>query len=252
LHPLRIDTFPRRTQEFGIAAALSGDPAMIDAYVSGDPYLAFGKQAGRIPPDGTKETHKGEREQFKACVLGVQYGMGPETLSRRIDQPISKGRELIHLHRLAYPKYWAWSDGAEGHAMLSGGLTSAFGWTIRVGPDTNPRSLRNFPCQANGAEMLRLACSLATERGLSVVAPIHDALLVEGPSRTIKSVVRATQDAMAEASEVVLDGFRLRSDARVVRSPDRYMDDRGREFWGQVMGLLPASGMPTRTESLSG
>src|SRR5262249_31073511 len=31
-------------QEFGIAAALSGDPNMIAAYRSGDPYLAFAKQ----------------------------------------------------------------------------------------------------------------------------------------------------------------------------------------------------------------
>ncbi len=61
-------------QEFGIAASLSGDRAMMDAYRSGDPYLAFGKQAGRIPTDGTKQTHGAERDLFKACVLGVQYG----------------------------------------------------------------------------------------------------------------------------------------------------------------------------------
>ena len=40
-------------QEVGIAAALSGDPALKAAYESGDPYLAFGKQAGKIPEDGT-------------------------------------------------------------------------------------------------------------------------------------------------------------------------------------------------------
>ena len=33
-------------QEFGIAAALSGDANMLAAYQSGDPYLAFAKQAG--------------------------------------------------------------------------------------------------------------------------------------------------------------------------------------------------------------
>jgi hypothetical protein len=44
-------------QEHGIGAALSGDEAMQAAYRSGDPYLAFGKQCGAIPPDGTKATH---------------------------------------------------------------------------------------------------------------------------------------------------------------------------------------------------
>src|SRR5208283_6051431 len=74
-------------QEFGIAAALSGDRAMMDAYRSGDPYLAFGKQAGRIPADGTKQTHAAERDLFKTCVLGVQYGMGAASLAGRIGKP---------------------------------------------------------------------------------------------------------------------------------------------------------------------
>jgi DNA polymerase-1 len=74
-------------QEFGIAAALSGDENMKAAYFSGDPYLAFAKQAGAAPPDATKATHKAVRDQFKACVLAVQYGMGEESLAHRIGQP---------------------------------------------------------------------------------------------------------------------------------------------------------------------
>lgn len=35
-----------KQQEFGIAAALSRDPNMIEAYRTGDPYLTFAKQAG--------------------------------------------------------------------------------------------------------------------------------------------------------------------------------------------------------------
>ena len=59
-------------QEFGIAAYLSGDAKMKEAYLSGDPYLAFAKQAGAVPPDATKETHGAIRNQYKSCVLGVQ------------------------------------------------------------------------------------------------------------------------------------------------------------------------------------
>jgi len=117
-------------------------------------------------------------------------------------------------------------------------IHSAFGWTLHVGGDSNPRSIRNFPCQANGAEMLRLACSLATERGISIAAPIHDALLIEAPSEEIDQMVQQTQRAMAEASRIVLDGFELRADAKIVRWPDRYMDDRGRGMWDRVMDLL--------------
>jgi hypothetical protein len=225
-------------QEFAVAASLSGDAAMMEAYSSGDPYLAFGKQAGRIPPEGTKRTHAAERELFKLCALGVQYGMEAESLARRIARPTPYARDLLRLHRATYPTFWRWSDGAESHAMALNWLSTVFGWTIRVGPDANPRSLRNFPCQANGAEMLRLACCLATEGGVNVVAPVHDALMVEGPADEIDEIVAWTQEAMAEASEIVLDGFQLRSDAKIVRWPDRYMDGRGREFWGRVMEVL--------------
>src|SRR5262249_36110978 len=71
-----------------------GDPAMMDAYQSGDPYLAFAKQAGAVPAHATKHTHHAMREQFKACVLAVQYGMGPDALATRIGQPTIMGREL--------------------------------------------------------------------------------------------------------------------------------------------------------------
>jgi hypothetical protein len=225
-------------QEFGIAAALSGDPAMMAAYRSADPYLTFAKQAGAVPPDGTKETHRAERERFKVLSLAVQYGMGPDALARKLDEAPARGRELIALHRQTYPRYWRWSDAVEMTAMLSGQLQAAFGWTVHVGADANPRSLRNFPLQANGAEMLRLACILATERGIPVCGPIHDALLVEGPADEIDGVVTATQDAMRAASELVLPGFPLRTDAKVVRWPDRYADPRGDRMWRTVWELI--------------
>jgi hypothetical protein len=41
------------------------------------------------------------------------------------------------------------------------------------------------PCGANGAEMLRLACCLATERGIEVCAPVHDAILCPAGKRRL-------------------------------------------------------------------
>jgi hypothetical protein len=86
-------------QEFGIAAALSGDAAMQEAYKSGDPYLTFGKQAGAIPADATKASHQSERELFKQCVLATLYGMEADALASRIGQPPIVARELLRAHR---------------------------------------------------------------------------------------------------------------------------------------------------------
>jgi len=225
-------------QEFGIAAALSGDPLMMEAYRSGDPYLAFAKQAGAAPPEATKGTHKAIRDQFKSTVLAVQYGMGADALAQRLGQPPIRARELLGLHRETYRVFWAWSERAVGYAMLTGSLYTVFGWRVQVPPEANARSLGNFPMQANGAEMLRLACCLATEQGIEVCAPVHDAVLVCAPLDRLDADVVRMQDAMREASRVVLYGFELGTDADIIRYPDRYADPRGAVMWDRVMKLI--------------
>jgi DNA polymerase-1 len=232
------------SQEIAVGAALSGDGAMLEAYRSGDFYLSFAKQAGAVPADATKTTHAEERSLFKAAALAVMYGMGPESLAQKIGRPTATAAELLALHRRTYPAFWKWSQAAVDRATLTGQIRTVFGWPLKVGPSTdptrpaaNPRALSNFPVQANAAEMLRLACCLLAERGVGLCAPVHDAVLVEGPSDQIEDVVAETRAAMAEASRVVLRGFEINADVKIVRWPERYVDDAGAEFWGTVMRL---------------
>jgi DNA polymerase-1 len=93
--------------------------------------------------------------------------------------------------------------------------------------------------QANGSDMMRIACILAIESGVEVCAPVHDALVICAPLDQLKEDIVKTRAAMAEASRLVLNGFELETDVTVVRYPDRYMDeDRGAVMWEKVMGLL--------------
>jgi DNA polymerase I len=225
-------------QEFGIAAALSGDLAMQDAYVSGDCYLYFAKQASAVPPDATKQTHGPTRELFKQCVLAVQYGMEAESLAARIGQPPVVARDLLRAHRETYRHFWRWSDAALDYAMLHGSLHTVFGWQIHIGDNPNPRSLRNFPMQANGAEMLRLACCLGTERGIEICAPVHDAVLICAPLERLEDDIAVMRAAMAEAAWIVLGGFELRTDVQRIHYPERFRDPRGARMWEQVMDLI--------------
>jgi len=235
-----------RQQEFGIAAALSDDAAMRAAYQSGDPYLMFGRQAGLIPADGTKGTHKFERELCKQCVLGTQFGMQEESLAARIGQAAIVARDLLRAHRETYRKFWKWSDAALDTAMSTSALHTAFGWVIHVGENPNPRSLRNFAVQGNGAEMMRIAACLATERGIEVCAPIHDAFLITAPLQQLDADIAAMRQAMAEASRIVLAGFEIGTDVSVVKYPNRFMDDRGALMWSQVLDLLPMDHLKMR------
>jgi hypothetical protein len=100
-------------------------------------------------------------------------------------------------------------------------------------------TIKNWKMQANGAEMTRLACCLATERGVRVCGPIHDAILIEAPLDDIDDAVDTARAAMEEASREVLDGHTVPVDAEVVRWPDRYRpkDDRDRDMWERVLRL---------------
>jgi DNA polymerase-1 len=237
-------------QEVGIAAALSGDEAMMEDFLTGDPYIAFGIRAGVLPPDATKGTHREARDMLKTCVLGLLYGMGEWTLAARIGRPTIVARELIRAHKDRYRKFWRMVEGAVDCAMLGLPIHTVFGWQVRAGtglikprklgdrPRGVGRSMMNFPMQGNAGEMMRLAACLATERGIEVCAPVHDAFLICASLDRIEADVASMRDAMDEAARAVLDGFPIPTDPKIVRYPDRFMDKRGDVMWQRVTRLL--------------
>jgi hypothetical protein len=164
-------------QEIGIAAALSGDEAMKDHYHD-DPYIGFAKAAGMAPMDATKDTHVAARARAKALFIAVLYGMRAEALAANAGITTAEAAELLRLHRKTYRRFWEWTEETVTTAMLTSSMVTAFGWKRQIGPNPNPRSIANFPLQANGAEMMRIAAIAATEAGIEVCAPIHDAFLI--------------------------------------------------------------------------
>ena len=229
-------------QEFGIGAALSQDANMLTAYQSGDPYLAFGKQVNKIPANGTKQSHPTEREICKQCILGVQYGMEAWSLSKRIGCSHLQADRLLNLHKQAYSVFWQWSDDFVEDAKERGYTESVYGWRLNVNANSNHRSLRNFPMQANGAEMLRLAANMAVENDIQVCCLVHDAMLIETDANEIDSAIALTEEAMRTTSRKMLNGLKLRTDVQIARYPDRFETDRGIEIWNYVMKFLEEQG----------
>jgi len=150
-----------------------------------------------------------------------------------------EARELLRLHRETYSEFWKWSDAVVDYAMLHKKLWTVFGWYIHVsGGDIRESPLRNFPMQANGAEMLRLACVFALEQKVRIVAPVHDAILIEYPLNQATTHIRAAQDAMALASRLVLNGFELKADVQEFQYPSRFVDARGQAMWDLVWEII--------------
>lgn len=173
-------------QEYGIAAALSNDPNMISSYRSGDPYLSFAKLAGAVPEDATKASHPSERELYKKCVLAVQYGMEADSFAQSINKPQVFAKELLRKHKDVFKIFWEWSDNVLDHALISGKITTLYGWNQYLDQKINHRSIRNFPMQANGSEILRLAVIFCFEQGIDICATVHDAILIEGETTEIE------------------------------------------------------------------
>jgi hypothetical protein len=70
--------------------------------------------------------------------------------------------------------------------------------------------------------------------------------MIAGRTDSIEANIATTRAAMAEASRIVLAGFELNTDVKIVRWPDRYMDPRGVEMWHRVCKLTAASGPAQR------
>jgi DNA polymerase-1 len=237
-------------QEIAIAAALSGDKVLREAYCSGDPYIYFGRSAGFLPPDATKQSHPAERELCKVIFLATGYGQGEFGLAQRIGKPRIVARELLAAHRRTFKRFWEWSDAAVDHALLRNQLSTVFGWRLQldswfddngVERKPNSRSLRNFYAQAHGAELMRLAACLGVERGVQVAAPIHDAFLICAPLNKLDDDIATMSNAMREAAKVVLGGFEVDVEVKKVIWPNRYADPRGRVMWEKIMMLLKQS-----------
>ena len=70
-----IAYFDYRSQEYGVAAYLSGDLHMIADYTGGEVYLPLGVRSGLVPRGATKQTHGDIRDKvLKPVLLGLQYG----------------------------------------------------------------------------------------------------------------------------------------------------------------------------------
>jgi hypothetical protein len=223
------------SQEFGIAAALSGDAAMQADYQKEDPYLAFGQAAygiAKFPSDGGAM-----RKKCKESVLGGMYGLGADALAYKNGIRVAEARELQAMVPRLYPVFDAWLKRVHNKACMGKTIYAGLGWPIEIkGIDDRRGTYLNFPMQANGAEIMRLATIDIIDKGLELCAIIHDAFMILSPANHIDPDMGVLSGCMRRASCVVLKGFELRIDPKVIAHPHRYeADERSRQQWDDLI-----------------
>jgi hypothetical protein len=138
----------------------------------------------------------------------------------------------------------SWLGDVVAQAYFNEVITSPFGWRQIVTADTRTRSLMNFPAQAGGSDVMRLVSIVATECGIIIAAPVHDAFWILAPLDELDATVARMTDIMTEAGKLVTGGLPIRVKVEaVVRCPHclgdvRAPDAKGQAMWCEVHKLI--------------
>lgn len=212
--------------ELRIAAARSGDRALITALEAGDVHAA------------TMELVGCDRTRAKNLLYGSLYGAGPRKLASVLRQhgQNTTERECEDLQaRLAaaYPQLWAWRHRVIADGTTLGYLTNAFGrrryfynrYRSASGEMVSgdvPEMLAFLP-SADAADILwsRLAplAALAEEFDGHLVTTVHDSFLLEFPTENLgKDLFRSLRSVLECEFDNISPGFRVPGNIKLGRS----------------------------------
>lgn len=229
------------SQEFFVAALLARDEAMIQAYLSGDPYLEFAKLAGMVPQNGTKAEYPREREICKSTVLGISYMMSKFGLARKLTTDTGRPwteDEAQAMINTFYGVFWMLQSNQKYIEMAYKQykhIELQDGWYM-WGDNPNMRSVGNMPVQGAGGVAMRKSVIMAFERGLYIPFALHDADYMEDDVGQEKKIV-TLRECMREAFVDYFDDTEIKKLAENIRldakawSPD-YKDGDVLDFEG--------------------
>jgi DNA polymerase-1 len=196
--------------ELRIAAKVSGDAAMLDAYQRGEDLHT---RTARIVL-GVEEITKQHRQLAKALNFGLLYGMGARgfRLYAKKNYGLDLSEEQAAAYRTVffetYPGLAEWHRrvGRSGKRVLET-RTLAGRRRLEVGRFTDKL---NTPVQGTGADGLKLALSLLWERrdqcpGAFPVLAVHDEIVVEADEDQADAVAAWLKAAMMDAMAPLID-----------------------------------------------
>jgi DNA polymerase-1 len=196
--------------ELRIAAKVSGDKALLEAYQRGEDLHAC--TARRVL--GIEDVTEQHRQLAKAMNFGLLYGMGASGFRRYAksqygldltEQEAERYREAFFR---SYPALAAWHRRVRARRTRES--RTLFG-RRRLFDDETPDTQRlNTPVQGTGADGLKLALALLWERRHKVsdafpVLAVHDEIVVEADGKQAGAVAEWLKAAMVDAMASMLD-----------------------------------------------
>ena len=204
-------------QEAAVMAFLSGDPKMLIAVKSGDPYLHTAKFVKALPAAATKKSHPDIREKFKTSYLALAYKQTPYGLSAKLGIPFYQAAHIHGNISRAFNHYNDWITGIINNSTLRGYFITKYGWRYNLSNEkNNPKRLANWPVQSCGSEILRMAMIAVDEAGFEISMCVRDALLVHMPRKNCAANIRKLKKIMQDAAGKVID-FKIPVDTKIIR-----------------------------------
>jgi DNA polymerase-1 len=224
-------------QEVAIAAALSKDEELRRAYESGDVYTAIARMAGAITVDTSEEEARRARRAYKVLTLGRNYGMSFRSFWEKsgVSQAAAARAWQFFLRR--FSRLDRWQRQSLEQARQRGWMQTRWGWRAAVYPDTRRTALLNWPIQAAGADVLRMAVLRAAAEGFDVLAVAYDAMLVSVPEAGAEVLIAELQGIVEEAAELTV-GVRIRVGCQAIRPSERFLTEETRQEWEKVIQAL--------------
>jgi DNA polymerase-1 len=192
--------------ELRLAAALSGDEGMLEAFNEDQDIhqLTAAAVLGLKPEEVTKDL----RYKAKAVNFGIIYGQGPHGLAAGTGMGYGEAREFITKYFELRPKLKAYLDEQREKAKKKGYVENLLGRrrptpdaqsTNHVVRETALRQAINMPIQGTAADLTKLAMVKVDEKlpeGAKMLLQIHDSIMVECKKDQADEVGKILKDTM--------------------------------------------------------
>lgn len=199
--------------ELRLMAHLSGDRALIDAFIGGeDIHAATAALLFRKP---IAEVTQEERRRAKTANFGIIYGISSFGLSQRLDIPRKEAKDIIEGYFESYPDVKRYMTEVVEKAKEQGYVTTIFGRRRilndiasrnAVARGLAERNAINAPIQGSAADIMKIAMVEIRRRfraeGIrsKMILQVHDEVVVDTLRSELTAVERIVREAMESAA----------------------------------------------------
>jgi DNA polymerase-1 len=195
--------------ELRLAAALSGDESMIEAFnKDADIHTETAAELYSIAP---RKVTKAQRSSVKEVNFGIMYGLGPHALSQSTGMTFGEARDFIQRYFEVRPKLKQYIEKTRKLAEEQGFVETLLG-RRRPTPDIKSanfavreaayRAAINMPMQGSAADIMKTAMITVAKKldpDCKMLLQIHDSILLECPKHKAEKTGKMVKEDMENA-----------------------------------------------------